>query len=111
MTICVKCETQIQPEEDHTFWIQCVICANTFHLGCAGVTKTMSKNLTTYKNFGWFCDLCNNTRGCQIAIMLRLKNIEDSISLQQEKQMKYEKELIDLKKIVIEKKHIEKKQK
>lgn len=103
MSICNKCESGIQPEEDSTSWIQCVNCANVFHLSCAGVTKTMSKNMCTYKSFGWFCESCNESRDFRIAIMVRMKNIEDTIKIQCERQAKYENEISDLKKLVMDK--------
>lgn len=88
MSACNHCNKTIETESDSGASIKCFVCKKVFHASCAGVTKTVMKNVCNQKSFRWNCEQCNksvDTVITNIAIFEKLNRIEEAIKSRDKK--------------------------
>ena len=79
MTSCYQCELIIEKEHEFESNVKCLMCTKVYHPKCVGYTKAFLKTLAPFKNFGWFCDRCDEIKDIYMSVLNRLKSVEESV--------------------------------
>ena len=79
MTSCNICVPIIEKENEFESSVKCIMCKKVYHTKCAGYTKAFLKTLAPFKNFGWFCDRCDENKDFYMSVLNRLKLVEESL--------------------------------
>ena len=79
MTSCHQCELIIEKEHEFESNVKCLMCKKVYHPKCVGYTKAFLKTLAPFKNFGWFCDRCDEIKDIYMSVLNRLKSVEESV--------------------------------
>ena len=97
MTSCEVCQQIIEKENDFESSVKCLMCKKVYHPRCVGLTKAFLKTLAPFKNFGWFCNRCDENKDFCMNVLNRVNAVEESFN---EKISDQKNEIGELKKMV-----------
>ena len=80
MTSCDMCELIIEKEHEFDSNVKCLMCEKVYHPRCVGYTKAFLKTLAPFKNFGWFCNKCDEAKDFRLSVLNKLKAVEESFA-------------------------------